>query len=405
MMPRRWRKQIIRTISRFFQGGTPYLIPAILRWAKVRAEAIVRLRGLVRGFSIVWPFSGRAWAVGIDLGLPGRGQVLVRVDASAVSPGTERAFFTRAPNAAAAFPYSPGYSGAGYVMATGRGVTSVASGDRVALVTGHASLAVAAESDIVPIPQAVTTEAAAFVQLGVIALHGLQQGRVSPGLSVAVIGQGVIGQIVVQLARAYGLGPICSIARTDRRVSPALRRAADQVTIVDRDGLEALGRVNAAVTFESSGAPEGIATSITCTAPGGRVVLLGSSRGATQMDFGAIADRGLEIVGAHITGLDPSAWRAYAQVIMSLLERGDLDLASLVEERVHPLEAEWFYRRLASRDNATLGAIFSWDRLPPADRLRRISLLTMPDLTPMQRGRLTAVPISRRQSINGGGIA
>src|SRR5437868_12132821 len=81
-----------------------------------------------------------------DLPAPGPGQVLVRTAASFVSPGTELAVYTgthqwlRDPNLPDwKFPFRPGYSAAGTVIAVGAQVTICKPGDRASYPGNHAS--------------------------------------------------------------------------------------------------------------------------------------------------------------------------------------------------------------------------------------------------------------------------
>ena len=105
-------------------------------------------------------------------------------------------------------PLPLGYSCAGRVLAVGSGVSGFAVGDRVACAGARA--ANHAEVNLVPqhlcalIPAAVPDEDAAFVTLGAIALHGVRQAQATLGETFAVIGLGLIGQLVAQLLRASG---------------------------------------------------------------------------------------------------------------------------------------------------------------------------------------------------------
>lgn len=374
------------------------VLPLVQRWATARVKALLRRRGLVRGTILVCPQPGRLWAIGQDVPLPGAREVLVRVAASAVSPGTERAFFARLPHAMFTYPYFPGYSLAGEVVAAG-GRSRYRTGDRVALAAPHASVALVPDSQVYSIPPEVSLEAAAFVQLGIIALQAVGKARLEPGRAVVVLGLGLIGQILLQLCTAAGAHPIIAVSRTAHRVSNRLRQATQRVVIVDRDGLEALGALAAAVTFDATGSPDGLPAALQCTEPGGKVILVGSTRGVTeQADFGLQADKRITIIGAHINSLSPSARAAHADVFLALLRDRRLDVSAIISERIHPLEAEWFYRRLAGRGDATVGAVLCWDRLPPTERMRRVHFLIPPDLDPLRRGRLTLAPLlSRRQ--------
>src|SRR5947209_20580808 len=93
---------------------------------------------------IAEPF--RAEVREVDLPQPGPGQVLVRTEASFVSPGTELAVFTgthqwlKDPGLPDwKFPFRPGYSAAGEVVAVGSEVRLWQPGDRVSYPGNHAS--------------------------------------------------------------------------------------------------------------------------------------------------------------------------------------------------------------------------------------------------------------------------
>jgi predicted dehydrogenase/NADPH:quinone reductase-like Zn-dependent oxidoreductase len=131
-------------------------------------------------------------------------------------------------------PSAPGYSSAGTVVAVGEGVSDINPGDRVACAgAGHA---VHAEFACVPrllmariTSGAVTFDEAAFTTVGAVALHGIRTADVKLGDIVAVVGLGLLGQLMVQILKAAGccvLGMDISSERTDL----ALRLGADAVS-------------------------------------------------------------------------------------------------------------------------------------------------------------------------------
>jgi predicted dehydrogenase/threonine dehydrogenase-like Zn-dependent dehydrogenase len=170
------------------------------------------------------------------------GCVLVRVAASLVSAGTERAssefasksLFQKARSrpdlvrdvlakvrrdgvlsAISAVrsrldqPMALGYSSSGTVVEVGEGVVDIKPGDRAACA--GASFAVHAEFACVPrllvarIPSAdVDFSSAAFTTLGAVALHGVRTADVTLGEIIGVIGVGLLGQITVQVLVAAG---------------------------------------------------------------------------------------------------------------------------------------------------------------------------------------------------------
>jgi 2-desacetyl-2-hydroxyethyl bacteriochlorophyllide A dehydrogenase len=348
----------------------------------------------VRGTAIVWPESGRAITIGRDLPRPVRGQVLIRTTVSAVSPGTERAFFLRMRNTTATFPSFPGYSMAGEVVAASRGL-GFRRGDMVAAPASHASIAVVDADQVYPVPDGVTAETASFVELGIIAINALEQARIRPGEPVVVLGQGIIGQLLVQMAAAAGATPVVSVARSERRLSGALTKSADQIVILERDGTAALERLEAPVVIDATGNPDAIELALLAVGVEGTIVIAGSPREPSERtDFGELADKRVTIVGAHAGRLlQPSdaQWRAraadYAARFFQLAAAGELDLDPMISARVHPWEADWFYRHLAHSDDATVAAVFCWERLTRRDRMRRVSYATRPDLAPITGAR------------------
>ncbi|MGB9206288.1 MAG: bi-domain-containing oxidoreductase [Terriglobales bacterium] len=175
------------------------------------------------------------------------GCVLVRVAASLVSAGTERASAEFAGKSLLAKakarpdlvrdviaklrrdglastlqtvrsrldqPQSVGYSSAGVVVAGGDGVADINVGDRVACAGAgyavHAEFACVPRLLVAKIPESsdessrVSLEEAAFGTVGAICLHGIRTAEVTLGDSVAVIGLGLLGQITVQLLKAAG---------------------------------------------------------------------------------------------------------------------------------------------------------------------------------------------------------
>lgn len=100
-----------------------------------------------------------------------------------------------------------GYSGAGVVVDKHPTVTDLEIGDRVAYGgegTGHGETILAGRNLVVKIPDAVQFEHACFCTLGSIALNAVRIANISLGENVAVIGLGLIGQLVAQLVRQQG---------------------------------------------------------------------------------------------------------------------------------------------------------------------------------------------------------
>ncbi|HKP84740.1 MAG TPA: bi-domain-containing oxidoreductase, partial [Blastocatellia bacterium] len=122
-----------------------------------------------------------------------------------------------------------GYSGAGVIVDKHDTVTDLEVGDRVAYGgegTGHGETILAGRNLVARVPDAVGFEQACFTTLGSIALNAVRTAAIGMGDIVAVVGLGLVGQLIAQLARLQGAVVIAIDLKQDR-VELALRLGAD----------------------------------------------------------------------------------------------------------------------------------------------------------------------------------
>jgi predicted dehydrogenase/threonine dehydrogenase-like Zn-dependent dehydrogenase len=111
-----------------------------------------------------------------------------------------------------------GYSGAGVVLEVGERVSAPLAGARVAVSAwGHAELVAASVNQCVEVPDGVPLADASFGQLGAIALQAVRRAAIEVGHTVAVVGLGLLGQLVAQIARATGASCLGIEPRGPRR--------------------------------------------------------------------------------------------------------------------------------------------------------------------------------------------
>lgn len=123
-----------------------------------------------------------------------------------------------------------GYSAAGRVIAVGKEVDEFRPGDRVACggagIANHAEVIDVPVNLAVRVPDGLSTDMAATVTLGAIALQGIRRTSPTLGETVVVVGLGILGQITAQLLRAHGCRVI-GVDLSPQRISLAIENGMD----------------------------------------------------------------------------------------------------------------------------------------------------------------------------------
>lgn len=187
-----------------------------------------------------------------------------------------------------AFPFSPGLEAAGTVSAVGPGVGRVAPGDRVLALTDwgtFAESAVAAESDVFPIPAAMDFATAAGFPIAYGTAHGALTWRAGLKAGEALLVHGAAGGAglaAVEVGRALG-ATVIATARGPDRLAVARAHGADH--LIDTAAEDIRARVKAAtggrgadVVFDPVGGAV-FEASLRAVAWGARLIVIGFAAG------------------------------------------------------------------------------------------------------------------------------
>jgi len=113
-----------------------------------------------------------------------------------------------------------GYSLSGTVVRMGRSVTDIVVGGRVACAgegyACHAEYVAVPRNLLAKVPERVSMRDAAFTTLGAIAIHGFRRSISTLGERVAVIGAGLVGNLVIQVCKAAGCRVVALDVRRER---------------------------------------------------------------------------------------------------------------------------------------------------------------------------------------------
>jgi L-iditol 2-dehydrogenase len=174
-----------------------------------------------------------------------------------------------------------------------------------------------------PIPDSVSDAGGAVLEPLGVALHAFDLGHVRVASSVAIVGCGPIGLLMVQVARASGARQVLAVDPLPHRRAAAQSLGAD-AALTPGEAAEAARTGQVEVAFEVAGVDDAVDTALRLARPGARVVLAGIPDGDTTTFSASLARRkGLTLV------LVRRMKEMYPRAI-SLAERGLVDLDAVV---------------------------------------------------------------------------
>ncbi|HTU19321.1 MAG TPA: zinc-binding dehydrogenase [Gemmataceae bacterium] len=323
----------------------------------------------------------------VELPPPAPNQILVAAEVSAVSAGTELAVWTgthqwlKDPNLPDwKFPFRPGYSAAGTVVAVGSAVSGWKPGDRVSYPGNHASAELLTlgheRGRLWRLPDKLDMEKAAVACIARYGLGASIRAGLTVGRSAAVLGLGVIGQFSLRCLIAAGAHPVVGIDAVPMRRQAALAAGADHAIDPSAgDVREQLARFltqrGAEIVADATGVPDAVPTAMSLACDAGQVVVVGSPRGrAKEVNFyDDLHRRYLEVTGAHGNMLFEPAHTRLAGAwdidkaqhwLLAALASGRLCLDGLLTHRLAPAELGSAYEGLLKKKDEYLGVVLHW---------------------------------------------
>ena len=322
---------------------------------------------------------------------PGPGDALIRVRAVGVC-GSNVHFYLdgRIGDAVAPIPFTLGHEFSGEIVELGRGADGPPVGTRVAVdpaipcgscgacregnpnccpdvrfaatppVEGALSeLYVHPAHLCVPLPEGMTHAEGALLEPLGVAIHATALAKVAPGGSVAVLGAGPIGLLVEQLAlRSAGAVYVCDPIPERRAFAGRLGASAvcdpgaEDPTEWLLDRTDGLG---VDVVVEAAWGAEAVDVAMRMARPAGRVVLVGIPReDVCSFTAGEARRKGLTIrMSRRMKAVYPQA--------IALIERGSVDLRSLITHRFVLEEAGTAFDLVASLGDGVCKAMIEID--------------------------------------------
>jgi L-iditol 2-dehydrogenase len=317
------------------------------------------------------------------LPVPGRAEVLVRIDAVAICATDLEVIYDGPPAMIqGGLPFNkgftPGHEYMGTIAALGPGVDEYAIGDRVTVEIhagcgqckrcrqgmytsclnyglnygdvnkghrangfttdgGFAEYAVNNINTLAPVPDGMSDEEATLVVTAGTAMYGLTElGGLVAGESLVVTGPGPIGLLGVAVAKALGADPIILTGTRDARLDRGRLLGADHVVNVRReDPVEAVRRLMGGkgvdYVLECSGAASALNEAAYMVNRGGKICLAAFPHDAVPVDVAHLVRNNIYVYG--IRGEGKSATRRAA----ALMAQRRFD-ATIIHTHTFPME-------------------------------------------------------------------
>jgi L-iditol 2-dehydrogenase len=205
------------------------------------------------------------------------------------------------------------------------------------------------------LPDNLPFERAALTEAVSIAVHAVSRHAPSPGDTVAVVGAGMIGVLIIQVLKAKGSRNILAVDIEPQKLSLAQRLGATH-TLNPRDcdvpaaihGLT--GGRGADVAFEVVGQGDTVATAVHSVRKGGTVVLVGNLSPKVELPLQEVVTREISVLGScGSSGEIPEC--------LDLLARGIVDVDPIISLTAPLDDGPELFARLYNGDRSLMKVI------------------------------------------------
>lgn len=301
-----------------------------------------------------------------------------------------------------------GYSGAGVIAEKHSSVRDLEIGQRVSYGgegTGHGEAILASRNLVAAVPDGVLFSHACFTTVGSIAMNAVRVAEIQVGDSVAVIGLGLVGQLIAQLVRCQG-GVVIAIDVQADRVKLASDTGADHAVVSSDNIAHAVGQqtagrgVDCAIVAAASKSAAPVRSAVQMCRDRGRLVIVGAMPLDLPRDQMYVKDLRLAMARAYGPGsYDPSYEKqgrdypfAYVrwtenrnmEEFLRLVSLGRVDVSKLISHEFPLGEAAAAYQTIMDPTKRSLAVILRYplaeqaDAAPAYKPVRRVATNTLP---------------------------
>jgi len=181
------------------------------------------------------------------------------------------------------------------------------------------------------IPETVSFEEAALLDIVGVAIHAVKVSQLEMGDTVVILGSGPVGCLIAQIARIRGAKTIFCVDKADKPLEVARAIGADAVVNTEKEDfsqflLDNTDNKTVDVIYDSTGSPQVLKKGLSVLAPQGRLVLLAIKDEVFPLPILDIAREKTIKSSANSDATD-------FQISLELLARGKIKLKPFITHR------------------------------------------------------------------------
>jgi len=202
------------------------------------------------------------------------------------------------------------------------------------------------------LPEGLGFEQAAMVEAVSVAAHAVRRTPLAADVSVAVLGAGMIGSLVIQVLKAAGVGRILAVDLDGDRLKLALRLGASAAARADAADLDsAVRRFGGGRGVDAAFDVVGLATTVAAAAgfvrKGGTVTLVGNAEVRADLPLQAVVTRQITLIGSCASAGELPA-------CLDMIAGGRVNVTDFISAAAPLEEGPAWFARLRAREKGLM---------------------------------------------------
>lgn len=318
-----------------------------------------------------------------EIGNLAEDEVLVRTLYSGISAGTEMlvyrgqlpadisldASIEALKDSGSSYPLTYGYASVGIIEAVGSLVDIAVQRKLIFAFHPHASHFICKANQVIILPDEISAEAGIFLANMETAVNILIDAEPKPNESVAIIGLGIVGQLVNSLLHEYSINGIYVLDKlASRRKLAEQVQSAIAVNPESQELSDVIPDVGIDLALELSGNPEALNLAIDICGFAGRIIV-GSWYGnkSAELNLGGKFHRNrLKIISSQVSTIHPdhmAKWNKEKRLQKALQSIVSIRPEKFITHRFPLTQAAEAYRLLETEADSTLQIVLTYEDL------------------------------------------